>query len=77
MPTGGVDATEESIKAWFGAGVAAVGIDAKIETFEWTSFLQNVNEGLLEFRISPRWVLMAVFGDAAIGGVDALWTYRY
>lgn len=26
MPTGGVDATEESIKAWFGAGIACVGI---------------------------------------------------
>jgi len=26
MPTGGVDASEESIRAWFGAGVACVGI---------------------------------------------------
>jgi 2-dehydro-3-deoxyphosphogluconate aldolase/(4S)-4-hydroxy-2-oxoglutarate aldolase len=30
MPTGGVDATEESIKAWFGAGVACVGIGSKL-----------------------------------------------
>ena len=30
MPTGGVDATEESIKAWFGAGVACVGLGSKL-----------------------------------------------
>lgn len=30
MPTGGVDATEESIRAWFRAGVACVGIGSKL-----------------------------------------------
>ena len=30
MPTGGVDATEESIHAWFSAGVACVGIGSKL-----------------------------------------------
>ena len=30
MPTGGVDASEESIRAWFGAGVTAVGIGSKL-----------------------------------------------
>jgi len=30
MPTGGVDATRESIRAWFGAGVTAVGIGSKL-----------------------------------------------
>lgn len=30
MPTGGVDATEESIKEWFKAGVACVGIGSKL-----------------------------------------------
>jgi len=30
MPTGGVDATEESIKAWFKAGVACVGMGSKL-----------------------------------------------
>ena len=30
MPTGGVDATEESIKAWFRAGVACVGIGSRL-----------------------------------------------
>ncbi len=32
MPTGGVDATEESIRGWFGAGVACVGIGSKLVT---------------------------------------------
>jgi 2-dehydro-3-deoxyphosphogluconate aldolase/(4S)-4-hydroxy-2-oxoglutarate aldolase len=30
MPTGGVDATRESIEAWFSAGVACVGIGSKL-----------------------------------------------
>jgi 2-dehydro-3-deoxyphosphogluconate aldolase/(4S)-4-hydroxy-2-oxoglutarate aldolase len=30
MPTGGVDATRESIEAWFAAGVACVGIGSKL-----------------------------------------------
>ena len=32
MPTGGVDATQESIKAWFGAGVACVGMGSNLIT---------------------------------------------
>lgn len=32
MPTGGVDATEESIRAWFQAGAACVGIGSKLIT---------------------------------------------
>jgi 2-dehydro-3-deoxyphosphogluconate aldolase/(4S)-4-hydroxy-2-oxoglutarate aldolase len=32
MPTGGVDATEESIKGWFAAGVACVGMGSKLIT---------------------------------------------
>jgi 2-dehydro-3-deoxyphosphogluconate aldolase/(4S)-4-hydroxy-2-oxoglutarate aldolase len=34
MPTGGVDATRESIEAWFRAGVACVGIGSKLITKE-------------------------------------------
>lgn len=34
MPTGGVDSTEESIRAWFGAGVACVGVGSKLVTKE-------------------------------------------
>ena len=32
MPTGGVDATEESIRAWFEAGVSCVGMGSKLIT---------------------------------------------
>jgi 2-dehydro-3-deoxyphosphogluconate aldolase/(4S)-4-hydroxy-2-oxoglutarate aldolase len=35
MPTGGVDATCESIEAWFKAGVAAVGIGSNLVRAEW------------------------------------------
>ena len=34
MPTGGVDASRESLEAWFGAGVACVGIGSKLVTKE-------------------------------------------
>ena len=34
MPTGGVDATRESLDAWFKAGVACVGIGSKLVTKE-------------------------------------------
>ena len=34
MPTGGVDASRESLEAWFGAGVACVGIGSKLVTRE-------------------------------------------
>ncbi len=32
MPTGGVDATEESLRAWFGAGIVACGIGSNLIT---------------------------------------------
>jgi len=35
MPTGGVEATQESITAWFKAGVAAVGIGSHLVKKEW------------------------------------------
>jgi 2-dehydro-3-deoxyphosphogluconate aldolase/(4S)-4-hydroxy-2-oxoglutarate aldolase len=34
MPTGGVDATQESLRAWFDAGVACVGMGSKLITKE-------------------------------------------
>jgi 2-dehydro-3-deoxyphosphogluconate aldolase/(4S)-4-hydroxy-2-oxoglutarate aldolase len=34
MPTGGVDPTEGSLKAWFGAGIVAAGIGSKLVTKE-------------------------------------------
>jgi 2-dehydro-3-deoxyphosphogluconate aldolase/(4S)-4-hydroxy-2-oxoglutarate aldolase len=35
MPTGGVEATQESIDAWFKAGVAAVGIGSNLVRKDW------------------------------------------
>ena len=35
MPTSGVDPTEESLRAWFGAGVAMVGIGSKLVRKQW------------------------------------------
>jgi len=37
MPTGGVDATEESIRGWFRAGVACVGIGSKLVSIDLVS----------------------------------------
>ena len=38
---------------------------------------ENSNEGRLEYRLSARWTLESVFGDAAVGSLDALWTHLY
>ncbi|MFN2228073.1 MAG: bifunctional 4-hydroxy-2-oxoglutarate aldolase/2-dehydro-3-deoxy-phosphogluconate aldolase [Anaerolineae bacterium] len=52
MPTGGVDASEESIRAWFGAGVSCVGIGSKLVTKElvatgdWEGLAQKVAQVL-------------------------------
>jgi len=37
MPTGGVDATQESINAWFKAGVACVGIGSQLITKQFVA----------------------------------------
>jgi translocation and assembly module TamB len=37
----------------------------------------NQNEARVEYRMTRRWMLETVFGDAGQGGVDALWTYRF
>jgi 2-dehydro-3-deoxyphosphogluconate aldolase/(4S)-4-hydroxy-2-oxoglutarate aldolase len=37
MPTGGVEATQASIEAWFKAGVAAVGIGSQLVRKEWVN----------------------------------------
>jgi 2-dehydro-3-deoxyphosphogluconate aldolase/(4S)-4-hydroxy-2-oxoglutarate aldolase len=37
MPTGGVDSTQESIEAWFKAGVAAVGIGSNLVRADWVA----------------------------------------
>ena len=37
----------------------------------------NQNEAHAEYRMTRRWMLESIFGDAGQGGVDALWTYRF
>jgi 2-dehydro-3-deoxyphosphogluconate aldolase/(4S)-4-hydroxy-2-oxoglutarate aldolase len=50
MPTGGVDATRESLEAWFKAGVACVGIGSNLITKEilaagdYASLTRNVRQ---------------------------------
>jgi 2-dehydro-3-deoxyphosphogluconate aldolase/(4S)-4-hydroxy-2-oxoglutarate aldolase len=52
MPTGGVDCTEASLKAWFDAGVACVGIGSKLitpallETRDYAGLERKVGETL-------------------------------
>jgi len=38
---------------------------------------ENMNEAIMEYAISVRWLLLAIFGDAGVGGLDLFWTYRY
>jgi 2-dehydro-3-deoxyphosphogluconate aldolase/(4S)-4-hydroxy-2-oxoglutarate aldolase len=49
MPTGGVDATEDSLRAWFGAGVVAVGIGSNLIT---KSLLDAKDYAGIEKRVS-------------------------
>jgi len=65
MPTGGVEATRESIRAWFAAGVAAVGIGSHLVKKEWvkagryaeiTTLTQNVITWAREARKKPTTV---------------------
>jgi 2-dehydro-3-deoxyphosphogluconate aldolase/(4S)-4-hydroxy-2-oxoglutarate aldolase len=37
MPTGGVDASEESVSAWIGAGAACLGMGSKLIRKEWVA----------------------------------------
>jgi 2-dehydro-3-deoxyphosphogluconate aldolase/(4S)-4-hydroxy-2-oxoglutarate aldolase len=56
MPTGGVDATEESIRAWFDAGVACVGVGSKlirkdlVAAGDFASITRNVAQVLAWIR---------------------------
>lgn len=38
---------------------------------------QNRNEAHVEYRVTRRWLVETIFGDAGVGGVDAFWVYRY
>jgi 2-dehydro-3-deoxyphosphogluconate aldolase/(4S)-4-hydroxy-2-oxoglutarate aldolase len=60
MPTGGVDASEESIRAWFKAGAACVGIGSKLVTKElvtsqdWAGLSNKVAQVLAWIQESRR-----------------------
>lgn len=53
MPTGGVSPTEESLRAWFEAGVACVGMGSKLVTKDlvaarnWKGIEENVRQALV------------------------------
>ena len=38
---------------------------------------ENNNEAHVEYRMTRRWMMETAFGDAGVGGIDFLWTYRY
>jgi len=50
MPTGGVDATEESVKGWFNAGVTCVGMGSNlivkdlVASSDWASITEKVRQ---------------------------------
>ena len=63
MPTGGVEPTEESLKAWFDAGAACVGLGSKlirkelVEARDWDALTAEVRatlEIVARHRPSPR-----------------------
>lgn len=55
MPTGGVTAAEENLKAWFDAGVTCVGMGSKLITSE---FLSNKNFSGLEEHVGNTLALI-------------------
>ncbi len=55
MPTGGVDATEESIKDWFEAGVACVGMGSKLVRKDLVA-AGNWDEITLKVRQVLKWI---------------------
>lgn len=54
MPTGGVDATEESLNAWFAAGAAAVGIGSNLIAKTW---IEDGNLAAIESKVRQTMAL--------------------
>jgi 2-dehydro-3-deoxyphosphogluconate aldolase/(4S)-4-hydroxy-2-oxoglutarate aldolase len=73
MPTGGVDATEESIKGWFEAGVACVGMGSKlirkdlVAAGDWEEITAKVGQVL-------QWI-REVRGEPVFLGVEHVGLY--
>ena len=61
MPTGGVDTSEASLKAWFEAGVACVGIGSNLITKEqvqskdWNGIKEKVSEAIRIARLYQQY----------------------
>ncbi len=75
MPTGGVEATQQSIQAWFKAGVSAVGMGSHlirrelIENGDWKGLARNTSQVL-------GWI-RAARGQGLFTGVEHLGLYPY
>ena len=60
MPTGGVEATEESLESWFGAGIVAAGIGSNLitkkllEAKDYAGIEARVRETVATDQIDPR-----------------------
>jgi 2-dehydro-3-deoxyphosphogluconate aldolase / (4S)-4-hydroxy-2-oxoglutarate aldolase len=65
MPTGAVDPTEESLRAWFGAGVAAVGMGATLITRQ---VLEKQDYAGLEAKVRATVQLIRTIRGTAHGG---------
>lgn len=55
MPTGGVEPTEESIRAWFGAGVVAAGMGSKLIS---SDLLAAKDYGEIERRVADAFAIL-------------------
>jgi len=75
MPTGGVSDTQESITAWFKAGVAAVGMGSNLIKKEW---VEAGNYDAIAERVAQvlSWI-RAVRGQSVFAGVEHVGLYPY
>ena len=75
MPTGGVEATKESLTAWFKAGVAAVGIGSHLIQKEW---IQQENYDAITAKTAEviGWI-QELRGGTVFRGVEHLGLYPY
>jgi 2-dehydro-3-deoxyphosphogluconate aldolase/(4S)-4-hydroxy-2-oxoglutarate aldolase len=75
MPTGGVSDTQESITAWFKAGVAAVGMGSNLIKKEW---VEAGNFDAIAARVAQvlSWI-RAVRGQSVFAGVEHVGLYPF
>lgn len=73
MPTGGVEATQESIQTWFNAGVAAVGIGSNLIRKDWVETKQW--EKISELASNLLAWIQAAQGKPVFLGMDHVCLY--